>query len=173
MTREIGLDPLSLLGFIAMPDLHDQPPTVAATMMFVRAALATKLDKSGLPLSDHCIRVMKNMGQDATETEKLVALLHDIIEDTDHTKESLLALGYSAEIVEAVDILSNPNPEGDYFDYLRGIVASGNALARRVKMADNLDNGDPSRIVTLPVALRERFAERYRRAWRILTEQEK
>lgn len=172
--REIGLDPISM--FIEITDMTDvlsQPPNVAATMMFVRSALGNKFDKSGLPLSDHCIRVMQGMGQNATDNEKLVALLHDIIEDTDHTAEGLLAMGYPAEVVDAVVVLTNTNPDGDYFNYLRDIVASGNTLALRVKMADNLDNGDPRRIASLPVSHRERFAERYRRAWRILTAQEK
>ena len=174
MTQEIGLDPISMFFQVTdMTDVLSQPPNVAATMMFVRSALGNKFDKSGLPLAEHCIRVMQGMGQNATDNEKLTALLHDIIEDTDHTAEGLLAMGYPAEVVDAVVILSNKDPDGDYFDYVRSVVASGNALARRVKMADNLDNGDPKRIASLPVSHRERFAERYRRAWRILTEQEK
>lgn len=174
MTREIGLDPISMFIKITdMTDVLNQPPNVDATMMFVQSALANKFDKSGLPLSDHCIRVMHGMGQDASDNEKLTALLHDIIEDTDHTAEGLLTMGYPSEVVDAVAILTNANPEGDYFDYVRGIVASGNHLALRVKMADNLDNGDPRRIATLGFAYRQKFAERYRRAWRILTRQEK
>ena len=160
-------------GIIGMTDLQSQPPNVAATMMFVRAALGGKNDKSCVPLADHCIRVMHGMGQNATDDQKIVALLHDIIEDTEHTAEGLLAMGYSATVVDAVVILTNANPEGDYFEYLRGIVASGNTLALHVKMADNLDNGDPRRIASLPTSHRDRYAERYRRAWRILPQQEK
>lgn len=170
--REIGLDPLSMLFQVTdMTDVLNQPPNVAATMMFVRSAMAQCLDTSGMPIAEHCIRVMHGMGQNATDNEKLTALLHDLLEDTDHTAEGLLAMGYPAEVVDAVVILTN-KPERDYFEYLRSIVASGNTLALRVKMADNLDNGDPRRLATAPAAHRERLSERYRRAWRILTLQE-
>ena len=164
------IDPITVLLKGTMPELSETP-MIASTMMFVRSAMAQCFDKSGQPIADHCIRVMQSMGPNATDAEKLVALLHDLLEDTEHTAEGLLAMGYPAEVVDAVVILTN-KPEREYFTYLRSIVASGNNLALRVKMADNLDNGDPKRIATLPLTHREKFAERYRRAWRILTQQE-
>lgn len=164
------IDPITLLVKGAMPELLESP-MIASTMMFVRSAMAQCYDKSGQPIADHCIRVMQAMGPNATDNEKLVALLHDLLEDTEHTAEGLLKMGYPTEVVNAVVLLTN-KPEREYFEYVRSIVASGNNLAIKVKMADNLDNGDPRRIATLDHAHRERFAERYRRAWRILTQQE-
>lgn len=158
------IDPVSVLVRSTM--------MIPSTIQFVQAAMAGVVDKAGQPISDHCIRVAGMLGPEATENEKLVALMHDLLEDTDITAQALLDMGYPAEVVDAVVILTN-KPEREYFEYVRSIVASGNQIAMKVKMADNLDNGAPARLYTLDNATRERLSGRYRRAWRILTLQEK
>ena len=158
------IDPVSVLVKSTM--------MIPSTIQFVQAAMAGIVDKAGEPISDHCIRVAGMLGPEATENEKLVALMHDLLEDTDITARMLREMGYPREVVEAVVILTN-KPEREYFEYVRSIVASGNPIALKVKMADNLDNGSPARLFTLDEATRERLGSRYRRAWRILTLQEK
>ncbi|HWB02066.1 MAG TPA: hypothetical protein VG796_03515 [Verrucomicrobiales bacterium] len=71
------------------------------------------------------------------ETRRAVAWLHDVLEDTKETPESLAAAGMPAEVVEAVVCLTR-RPEVSYEDYLAGVL--GNPLARAVKIADMLHN---------------------------------
>lgn len=74
---------------------------------------------------------------------KIVALLHDTIEDTDVTPEYLLSEGFPQEILDAV--LSVTKCEGeDYFDFCRR--AGENPIGREVKLADLHDNMDVSRL---------------------------
>lgn len=74
---------------------------------------------------------------------KIVALLHDTIEDTDVTPEYLLEQGFSQEIVDAVLSVTKRKNE-DYFDFCRR--AGENKIGREVKLADLHDNMDVSRL---------------------------
>jgi hypothetical protein len=66
-------------------------PTVDETIAFIKRAHAGQVDKAGNPYWQHPVSVMGRLGPDATESEKLAALLHDVIEDTDHAAADLLA----------------------------------------------------------------------------------
>lgn len=78
-------------------------------------------------------------------SETIVALLHDVIEDTEHTRDSLLEFGYSEKIVDAVELLTKDSSL-DYEGNIRRIISSGNKTAMMVKFADNYVNytGDKS-----------------------------
>jgi (p)ppGpp synthase/HD superfamily hydrolase len=124
-------------------------PTVADTIEFIKSAFTGKVDKIGVPYCEHPVRVMNNLGADATDDEKLVALLHDVIEDTHYTADDLLAMGYPAHVIDAVLMLSKP--EGTvYENYIDWLAATGNVLAIKTKIADNEDNLDPERVAKLP-----------------------
>ena len=84
-----------------------------------------------------------------TDEEQMAAALHDVIEDTDATPESLLALGVPKVVVEAVQSLTKRDGE-TYADFVAR--AGSHPIARRVKLADLADNSDPRRVA----ALRER-----------------
>ncbi|CAJ1316156.1 GTP diphosphokinase [Paenibacillus nuruki] len=101
-----------------------------------------QIDKSGLPYILHPLRVMLKM---TTEEERIIAVLHDVLEDTDVTAHDLSAEGFSDEIVEAVQALSRSEDE-DYHEFVKR--AKKNSLARPVKIADIEDNMDPSRILS-------------------------
>jgi (p)ppGpp synthase/HD superfamily hydrolase len=97
-------------------------------------------DKGGHPYILHPMRVALSVD---TVEAKIVALLHDVVEDNKGwTPERLRARGFSAEVLEALDLLTKS--DDDYDSYLRRIKA--NALARKVKLADLKDNLDLSRI---------------------------
>ncbi|WP_046213008.1 HD domain-containing protein [Paenibacillus wulumuqiensis] len=98
-------------------------------------------DRSGQPYILHPLRVMLKM---SSEEARIVAVLHDVLEDTDVTAHDLLAEGFSEEIVEAVQAMSRREDESYENFVLR---AKQNSLARTVKMADIEDNMDPSRNV--------------------------
>ena len=83
---------------------------------------------------EHPIRVSKRVLGDAA---KIVAILHDVIEDTPVTAQDLLDAGFSKEIVEAVVALSKQEGE-TYKRFVRR--AAENPLARMVKVADIEDN---------------------------------
>lgn len=144
-------------------------PTIEDTIAFIKIAHADQFDKGGNPYCRHPVSVMNRLGADATNEEKLVALLHDVLEDTEYTAEDLLVRGYSYEVVEAVKILTRP--EGDnrptYIEWVRSLAATGNMLAIRVKIADNEDNSDPSRVHYLPQKDQD-ITKRYKRSLEIL-----
>jgi len=75
--------------------------------------------------------------------ERLVAVLHDVIEDSEITSKDLLSEGFSTTVVEAVVTLSKSQGIS-YEKYIEGV--ADNPLARIVKLADLKDNSDLSRI---------------------------
>jgi hypothetical protein len=74
-----------------------------------------------------------------------VALLHDVVEDTPYKLKQIEKMGYSPEVVQAVQLLTK-NKMLSYSENIRAIIASGNKLAMMVKYADNYQNftGDKS-----------------------------
>lgn len=123
---------------------------------------AGQVDKVGKPYIFHPMRVMQAMD---TEKEQIVAILHDVVEKSPLTITELKSLGYSEEIVQAVDCLSKRKGE-DYFAYIERV--KGSKLAVKVKLADLNDNLNPARI---PDESETRKAERisgYHRAIKIL-----
>jgi hypothetical protein len=101
-------------------------------------------DKSGEPYILHPIRVMQSVSGDA---ERMVAVLHDVLEDNPNwTAERLSNAGFSAEVIEAVQILTRPERE-PYDAYIDTVALY--PLARTVKIADLRDNLAPNRIEAL------------------------
>ena len=116
-----------------------------------------QMDKGGHPYILHPLRVMNRC---ETEMEKIAALLHDVLEDSDHTLEDLRREGFAEEILEALVCLTHLEGE-DYMAYIERICQ--NPLAARVKHADLQDNMDISRI---PQPTEKDFArlEKYKKA---------
>ena len=127
-------------------------------------AYAGKTDKAGREYILHPLRVMAKM---QTDLERSVALLHDVIEDSDITAEQLLDEGIPAEIVEAVQYLSKQENE-EYLDFV--VRAKKNRLAAKVKIADIEDNIDILRLSSLNEQDLARI-RRYHSAWHLLQEE--
>jgi (p)ppGpp synthase/HD superfamily hydrolase len=87
------------------------------------------------PYAVHPERVAKRIAGD--EEAEAVAWLHDVLEDTDETAETLARAGVPASVITAVQILTK-TPSVAYTDYLYAVRA--NPLARKVKIQDMLDN---------------------------------
>lgn len=98
-----------------------------------------QVDKSGLPYVFHPFHLAEQM-QDEDTT--IVALLHDVAEDTDITLEQISEFGFGEEIVQALALLTHAK-EVPYMDYVRAI--KPNPIARAVKLADLKHNSDLSR----------------------------
>lgn len=115
-------------------------------------------DRYGQSYILHPLRVM--MGVESEE-EKIVAVLHDVVEDSDLTLEDLKKEGFSDEIVRAVDCLTKREGE----PYEAHVERSRyNRLAHPVKIADLEDNMDPKRIVEFSDEDKKRMA-RYHKTW--------
>lgn len=118
-------------------------------------------DRAGAPYILHPLRVMFRM---ETEAQRTAAVLHDVVEDSATTLDDLRRMGYSEQIVQAVDCLSRREGE-DYMDLIRR--AGSDPVARRVKLADLEDNMDIRRYAALDDKSIERL-KRYHRAWMYL-----
>ena len=100
-------------------------------------------DKFGAPYIGHLLRVM-NAGK--TYDEKIVGVLHDIIEDCpDITCDYLLKEGFPTEIVFAIECLTKNPHDQDYTEFVKQTEKS--ALAVSVKMNDLVDNMDLKRFI--------------------------
>lgn len=97
-------------------------------------------DKGGAPYILHPTAVAA--GVEITE-QKIVAYLHDVIEDTDITEEDLIAAGFPKYIIEAVKVITKSKGVS-YQEYLQAV--KNNELARAVKISDIRHNMDLSRI---------------------------
>ena len=108
-------------------------------------ALASELfrdvkDRGGEPYILHCLHVMNQF----SDTElQIIAVLHDVIEDTDLELDTLESFGYSSRILQALDLLTH-NPEMSYENYI--IRISKNKDAIKVKLADLSHNMDFTRL---------------------------
>ena len=105
-------------------------------------AHAGQLDKANEPYILHPLRVML-CPELSGETERICAVLHDLIEDTDWTPEQLRAEGFSEQVLAALDCVTKREGEA-YEDFI--LRAAQNPIARRVKIADLLDNSNLARL---------------------------
>lgn len=122
-------------------------------------------DKAGEPYILHPLRVMLAVKPD----ERVAAVLHDVLEDSEMTADDLLANGISAANVDALQLLTRHNDTTGYEPYAAYINrVSQSALARAVKMADLRDNIGRANGLN-DAAERERLLERYYNALKFLT----
>lgn len=111
-------------------------------------------DKGGQPYIGHPLRVMKAVNH---PHEKMAAVLHDIVEDTWVTFDILHFLHLPRPVVRAIECLTK-SPGESYEGYLGRVTQD--PLAARVKVADLIDNLNPSRLA-LWRALNPKSADRY------------
>lgn len=109
---------------------------LASAIGFAAIVHAAQRDKGGKAYILHPLRVMFRVGTDDEELAA-IAVLHDSIEDSDHTVESLLDKGFSSRIIAALDLLTHKDGQS-YDEYIRLIATNHDAL--RVKLADLEEN---------------------------------
>ncbi|MGX1175879.1 GTP pyrophosphokinase [Pseudomonas sp. R151218B TE3479] len=128
------------------------------------AALAHEgqVDKGGAPYILHPLRVMLRLAHDE---ERIVAVLHDVVEDTATTLADLRDEGFSDAILSAIDALTKREGE-TYQAFIER--AARDPIARRVKLADLAENSDLSRISEPSQKDLDRI-EKYRKATDYLT----
>ena len=121
-----------------------------------------QIDKSGMPYVFHPFHLAEQMTDEETT---VVALLHDVIEDTDYTPDDLRRLGFGERILEAIALMTHDDAV-PYMEYVAAI--KSNPIARAVKLADLRHNSDMSRLDAITPRDVER-AEKYAKAIQLLT----
>lgn len=99
-----------------------------------------QVDKSGMPYVLHPFHLAEQMQDEITT---VVALLHDVVEDTDYTLENIRRMGFPEEVVAALALLTH-DPAVPYMEYVARI--GRNPVARAVKLADLRHNSDITRL---------------------------
>lgn len=122
-----------------------------------------QVDKSGKAYIGHPLRVME-MGK--TEDEKIVGMLHDLVEDTDWTFEMLEAEGFSSEVIAALRCVTKVSENENYDAFIERV--RKNPLAVAVKINDLTDNMDIRRLPYLSDKDVKRL-KKYLKAYKKLT----
>ena len=125
-----------------------------------------QFDKANVPYIFHPWYVAEQMDD---EDSTIVALLHDVLEDTDTTVEELKTYGFNENIVEAL-ILLNHDENIPYFEYIENV--STNKLATKVKLKDLEHNSDLTRLETITDDDIKRF-KKYHKSITMLEENNK
>ena len=155
--EELELFINSVQDYIEINDLQ-----MLYAMLCAFLAHGNQRDKEGEPYFLHPIHVAKNV---ETRDEKMVALLHDVLEDSGITEENLQMMGFSEEIISAVKALTRGRFQS-YSEYIKQV--RKNPLARKVKLADIQDNMNPNRLKKLNALTQRRLKNKYENAIHIL-----
>ena len=124
-----------------------------------------QVDKSGIPYVFHPIHLAEQM---TTEETNIVALLQDVVEDSDITFEYLENEGFDKAVIDAVKLLTQKDKSVKYEDYVKKIKT--NPIAKAVKLADLAHNSDITRLDVVTEKDLER-REKYLEAIEILKEE--
>lgn len=116
-------------------------PTLEDAIILAALSFKGKVDKAGQPYILHLLHVMSKMD---TDEERIIAVLHDIVEDTDMTLEYLSELGYDYKVTRALWFVTKL-PSEAYEDFITRVMA-GPKAAIKVKIADIRHNSDIGRI---------------------------
>ena len=128
------------------------------------AAHRDQVDKSGMPYVFHPFHLAEQMEDEITAA---VALLHDVVEDTEYTLRDLETMGFPPQVLEAVGMMTR-DPAVPYLEYAAKL--KDNPVTRTVKLADLRHNSDLSRLDTVDEKALRRV-EKYKQAIRILEEE--
>ena len=120
-----------------------------------------QVDKSGMPYVFHPFHLAEQMVDEPTT---VVALLHDLIEDTEYTLADLRQMGFSGEVIAAIALMTHADGV-PYMEYVAQIKA--NPIAKAVKLADLKHNSDLSRL-DMVTPKDEARAEKYKTAIALL-----
>ncbi|MGY2438099.1 HD domain-containing protein [Pseudomonas sp. SDO52101_S400] len=131
--------------------------TLERAIAIAATAHAGQVDKGGAPYILHPLKVMLRM---SSLEERIVAVLHDVVEDCGISLDDLRKEGFSEEVLSAIESVTKV-PGESYEDFVER--AAQNPIGRVVKLADLEENSDLSRIASPNWEDLERI-EKYRRA---------
>ena len=127
------------------------------TKVFVAKYFKDKVDKGNNPYMEH-LEYVSSHGRN--ETEKIIGLLHDTLEDTKVTIEELKEMGYSSFILETLKLLTR-NKAYSYDEYIDQIINSHNESALYIKKIDLEHNMDFTRCPNLDETTGEKLQKKY------------
>lgn len=140
-------------------------PSIETTVELMKRLHSGQTDKAGEPYWGHPLRVMRRLGDDASMEAKLIALLHDTIEDCGISPAYLLDLGYGPRVTMGVVNITKPkNTKSTYAGWIAYVAMIGFPDDIRVKIADIEDNSDPARLAKLTREARDTLLEKYQPA---------
>ena len=122
-----------------------------------------QVDKSGIPYVYHPFHLAEQMKDENTT---IVALLHDVVEDTDTTIEDIRKMGFSDSVCQALALMTH-NGNMPYMDYVKRLKV--NPIARTVKLADLRHNSDLTRLDAVEEKDLKRV-EKYKAAMELLND---
>lgn len=120
-------------------------------------AYKNQVDKSGIPYIFHPVHLAEQMESEETV---IVALLHDVVEDTEYTLQEIAGMGFPQTVLEALALLTHDEAV-PYMDYVMQL--KENPIARTVKLADLRHNSDLTRLDTVDEKALARV-EKYKKA---------
>ena len=129
--------------------------TYEQAVEFARERHKGQLDKSGLPVFNHVFRVSTAV---QGPIQRIVGVLHDILEDTPTSLKELKDLGATDDVLQAVCLLTRC-PDVKYMDYIHRLC--WDPIARAVKREDLLDNLSETRMCVLDEATQKRLRAKY------------
>ena len=138
-------------------------PNTKKAMKLCFEAHKEQKDKSGLPYVFHPLHVAEQMPDEKTT---VVALLHDVIEDTSCSMQDLREMGFDEDVLDALALMTHDSSI-PYMDYVRKI--KDNPIARTVKLADLRHNSDLTRLDEINETALKRV-EKYKAAIQLLSE---
>jgi len=137
---------------------------LALAIKIAAEAFVNKTDKGGKPYILHCLRVMQSMPAE-DEDLQVIAVLHDIIEDTDTSWKTLLDYEFSERVLVAINTLTH-RKHLPYMAYIENIATNEDAII--VKMADLVDNSNLLRLKEITQKDMDRV-DKYEKAYRFLS----
>ena len=120
-----------------------------------------QVDKSGMPYVFHPFHLAEQMDD---EYSVCVALLHDVVEDTQYTIDDLVNMGYPEQVIEAIKLLTH-DKNVPYMEYIFAL--KNNKIAKAVKLADLEHNSDLTRLNVVDAKALKRV-EKYKQAKALL-----
>lgn len=142
-----------------MARMGDAVKSLDDAILFATQAHHGVFDKNGFPYIAHPFRVMLRLqNEEADETVLVAAILHDVVEDTDVTVETIADM-FGDHVARIVDAVSRRDET--YMEFIARVKRSG-PEARALKLADIADNTDPRRPRI------EKLSERYAKAKELL-----
>ncbi|MBE7003937.1 MAG: bifunctional (p)ppGpp synthetase/guanosine-3',5'-bis(diphosphate) 3'-pyrophosphohydrolase [Ruminococcaceae bacterium] len=136
-------------------------PNTKKAMRLCYEAHQGQKDKSGIPYVFHPIHVAEQMTDEPTT---IVALLHDVMEDTHYTLQDLARMGFEQQVLDALALMTH-RKDVPYLEYVAKL--KDNPIARTVKLADLRHNSDPSRLDAMDEKAISRLAK-YKAAMELL-----
>lgn len=156
---------------IKVAEMTVKSPTVESTVEFIKRAHAGQTDHGGKDYWHHPYAVMQLLSS-PSDDERMAALLHDVLEDTDYSEQDLRNLGYSQAVVDMCSWLNFDHSRYagmTYMEKIQHLKDNAPKGAVKVKIADNGHNSDAARGFS-DKEKNDGLMKRYARARKILTQ---